>query len=110
MQRYTVTIVIADTTQQLQLLVPILDTLPVSTLGQEIKRRSAKYPLYALHGDVLLHLHSESGPILDDDDLLEDVVPDPDNAKLFAVSPGEATSATSDSPEGWVSVSECRML
>ena len=88
MQRYTVTVVAPGTTNARPvLLVPFQPDALVTAFIDELYRRIAKQGLAITRNTHIatLHLDSETGALIDADDLLSDVVSDPKSEKLFSV-------------------------
>lgn len=84
MERYTITLVNADSTTQL--LIPLPPASAVSALIAQVRRRATKLPKYSgwQQGEISLRVEAEDGPMLDEDDMLQDVVIDPKGTKVFA--------------------------
>lgn len=79
----------------------------VSAFIDELFRRVQKqgFQLYANTHRVTLHLDGETGPVLDTEDLLGDLVTEPKNEILFAVFRSKSASAAPGAPVGAQSVS-----
>lgn len=72
----------------LQLLVVLSSSALVSALRDKIKQRLPSLQSSdtdIADGDVVLHLHSGDGPILDVEDVLSDAVQDPTTEEIHAV-------------------------
>jgi hypothetical protein len=63
-------------------LIPFSPTSSISALVAEVKRRLARSDPNA--PELILHLGDATGPILDEDDLLEDVIVDPEGESITA--------------------------
>lgn len=88
MQRYTVTIVSSgDSNERPVLLVPFQPSAIVTTFVDELFKRIARQGLAIAPNTHIatLHLDSETGGLIDFEDVLSDVVLDPKHDKLFAV-------------------------
>jgi hypothetical protein len=85
MERYTITVPIPPGASSIRLLIPFPPTSSIAALAAEVKKRASRsaLPLDAL-SDLILHLGDAAGPILDDEDLLEDVIIDPKNESITA--------------------------
>lgn len=66
-----------DQKAELAILVPLTSTSPISALVTEARRRAAKHLPRLAEADLIPHYGGENGPILDDDDILGDMIPDP---------------------------------
>lgn len=86
MERYTVKFRDPHDQGELAFLVLLTPTSPVSTLLAEAKRRAAKYLPQLAENDLIPHYGEEQGPILDGDDILSDMIPDPKNEIIFVTT------------------------
>ena len=96
MQRYRVTIVSsADAQEQPVVLVPFHPSALVTNFIDELYKRAARQGLPVTPDThvATLHLDSETGAIVDCEDVLQDVLPDPKTKSLFAVFTRRPTSA-----------------
>ena len=82
MERYKVTVTIDG--KETRLLIPMLSASPVSSLATQVKLRIGRLGIGINSTEFTLHLEQADGPILDADDLLSDVLPDPKNERLYA--------------------------
>ena len=82
MERYKVTVTIDG--KETRLLIPMLPVSPVSSLATQVKLRIGRLGIGTNSTEFTLHLEQADGPILDADDLLSDVLPDPKNERLYA--------------------------
>ncbi|CAK3843880.1 bifunctional E2 E3 enzyme [Lecanosticta acicola] len=103
--RYTVTLVTPETSGQgpPKLAVPFEPSALVSAFVEEIFRRVQKQGIELQPNTHIatLHLDSETGAILDTEDLLSDVVTDPHTETLFAVfRPKGSTPSSHEAPPG----------
>lgn len=90
MERYTVKFSDPHDGPELAFLLPLTPTSTVSTLLTEAKRRAAiRLPRLAglAEGDFVLRYGGEEGPILDGDDILAHMLPDPKNEIIFVSTP-----------------------
>ena len=97
MQRYTVTVITPGAAAQPVLLVPFQPSAIVTAFVDELYRRIARRGLAIAPNTHIatLHLDSETGAIIDCEDLLSDVVNDPKTEKLFAVFTEKAQAGES---------------
>ena len=86
MERYTVTVVSTLGQERPQLLISLPGSSTVAALIEEVIRHSAKKLAQTIESKLNIHLNTENGPILDDDDMLQDVIDSPENTSIFAVS------------------------
>ena len=70
--------------KETRLLIPMLSASPVSSLATQVKLRIGRLGIGINSTEFTLHLEQADGPILDADDLLSDVLPDPKNERLYA--------------------------
>lgn len=85
MPRYIVTVVAGMSTPRPVLAVPFDEDADVSDFVQELEWRIPRQGIEIAPGtSIVLHLDSESGAVVDADDMLSDIV-DPKNDTLFAV-------------------------
>ncbi|KAK4695882.1 hypothetical protein P7C71_g1945, partial [Lecanoromycetidae sp. Uapishka_2] len=89
MERYIVTIVSPQRQGRPKLLIPVNSDKLVSALLAEVIERSARAFNIVLDGHVTLRSGAEDGPVIDENDPLGDVVPDPSITVLFATSFGQ---------------------
>lgn len=107
MQRYTVTIVSSgDSKERPVLLVPFQPSALVTAFVDELFKRIARQGLAIAPNTHIatLHLDSETGGLVDVEDLLSDVVLDPKNDKLFAVF-SQKNAGTSAATQGQSTIS-----
>ncbi|USW57709.1 Putative ubiquitin-conjugating enzyme E2, von Willebrand factor, type A, U-box [Septoria linicola] len=98
MQRYTVTVVDSGAPgSRPTLAVPFEPSALVSAFIDELFRRIARRGLKLSPNTHIatLHLDSETGAIIDAEDVLSDVISDPRSEKIYAVFAGKQTSSTS---------------
>jgi len=94
MERYTVTVPIPPGASSIRLLIPFPPTSAVSALAAEVKKRAFRAsPLLDASSNVILHLGDATGPILDDQDLLEDVIIDPRTEIITATPRSDSISS-----------------
>lgn len=86
MERYTVTVVHPDSTGTTQLLIPLHHDQPVAALIAQIARRFARRSDLLAELAFELHLWQQDGPVVDADDLLEEIAPDPRVDIIFAIA------------------------
>lgn len=86
MERYTVKFRDPREEVELAFLVPLTRTSTVSTLLTEARRRAAKRLPCLAEGDLIPHYGGEEGPILDGDDILGDIIPDPKTEIIFVAT------------------------
>jgi hypothetical protein len=85
MERYTVT-VSPPGAESFRLLIPFPPTSSVSALATEVKRRVSRQDVWPGVTDISLCLGDIGGPILDGDDLLENVIIDSKVEMITATS------------------------
>jgi hypothetical protein len=76
-------------------LIPFPPTSSISALAAEVKRRLARTDPNA--PDLILHLGDVNGPILDEEDLLEDVIVDAEGESITA-TPRSSLPSTGPAP------------
>jgi hypothetical protein len=94
MERYTITVAPPGAAPT-RLLIPFPPTSSVSALSAEVQRRLARSEPNV--PDLIFHLGDTNGPILDEDDLLEDVIIDPKGEAITA-TPRSNPSTTASAP------------
>jgi hypothetical protein len=110
MERYTVTIALSGA-ESFRLLIPFPPTSSVSALATEAKRRASRQGAWPEVSDISLRLGDDvGGPILDGDDLLEDVIIDPKAEFITATSRNSLTSAGAASPSKSTHVSPRHLI
>jgi hypothetical protein len=92
MERYTITVTPLGAAP-IRLLIPFPPTSSISALSAEVKRRVSRPTVWPDVPDLILHLGDASGPILDDDDLLEDVIIDAKVEPITATPRSGSSSA-----------------
>ncbi len=98
MERYTVTIALPPGTSAIRLLIPFPPTSSVSALVAEVKKRVSRSALLLdAASDLILRLGDFSGPILDEDDLLEDVILD-SKVESITATPRDGLASTGVAP------------
>ena len=87
-----------DQQAELAILVPLPSTSPISALVTEARRRAAKHLSRLAEADLIPHYGGKNGPILDGDDILGDMIPDPKNEIIFVtIHPTQALNTAEDS-------------
>jgi hypothetical protein len=110
MERYTVTVA-PPGAESFRLLIPFPPTSSVSALATEVKRRASRQGAWLEVSDISLHLGDDiGGPILDGDDLLEDVIIDPKAEFITATSRNSPTSAGAATPSKSTHVSPRHLM
>jgi hypothetical protein len=86
MERYTVT-VSPPGAESFRLLIPFPPSSSVSALATEVKRRASRQDPWSDSSEIFLRLgEGLGGPLLDGNDLLEDVILDPKAEAITATS------------------------
>ena len=83
MVRYVANVVVDGRTTRFAVILP--ESAQVSALRDKLKDRLYEFRLGSQEESLVLHLDAVDGPILDPEDLLSDVLPDPKAEELFAV-------------------------
>ncbi|KAK8102467.1 hypothetical protein PG984_015613 [Apiospora sp. TS-2023a] len=100
MQRYTVTIVTPDASRSIAIIVPFQPSARVMAFVDELYERAARRGLSVtrLSHALTARLNSETGALIDPEDVLSDVVQDPKSETIFAIFTlkGSANTTTSD--------------
>lgn len=91
MDRYTININHPGA-EPVLLLIPFPPTSTIQNLVNEIRRRASRVQLL-LPDQVSLHLGGENGPLLDEEDAVEDVVLDPKTEVITVVWQAPASGA-----------------
>lgn len=98
MQRYTVNFRAPNVATR-RLLVPFLSSLSVRAFATELQQRLSRVGVVAEAGAIAFHLDDASGPSIDADDSLQNVILDPRNEQIFASIPTSALRGESNSTE-----------
>lgn len=100
MDRYTVKFGDPHEEGEPAFLVPLTRTSTVSTLLTEATRRAVKRLPRLAEPDINLipHYGGEEGPILDGDDILGDMIPDPPNEIIFVSTHSTLPRDTAQEP------------
>lgn len=92
MERYTVTVYPPEG-QPCRLLIPFSPKSTISALAIEIKRRISRLDIWNDVSNITLRLGEANGPILDEEDLLEDVILDAKAEIIVVTSQAQAEPA-----------------
>src|SRR5205085_7669878 len=85
MERYTVAVALQRTGGNPLLLIPFPPTATVSAFANEIKHRIARHNVDN-RDEILLRLRREDGPILDGNDILANVISNPQTENIVVTS------------------------
>ena len=105
MERYTVTVT-PPGAAPIRLLIPFPPSSSISALAAEVKRRASRAGLSPDVSELVLHLGDAMGPLLDEEDLLEDVIVDSKTESITATPRNEPTSVGPAPPPDSNHVSE----
>lgn len=88
MPRYTVTIV-RPQFDDISIVVPLADETTIGTLSEETLSRAKRIGIEIGECAIQVRINGVSGPILDDNDLVSDLVDEKDREKIFLCISGE---------------------
>jgi len=97
MERYTVTVT-PPGAAPIRLLIPFPPSSSISALAAEVKRRASRAGLSHDTSELVLRLGDATGPLLDEEDLLEDVIVDSKTESITATPRNAPTSVGSAPP------------
>ena len=97
MNRYTVEIH-RSSDQSLKLIVPFSPTSKISLLLQEVSKRASRQGLVFDSNDACVRLDNATGPIMDNDDTLEQTIISPKDEVVFVCFNEEANKAGPKDP------------
>ena len=88
METYVATIVVPNAEAKLELDVPFSPESPISAFAEELRRRCKRYAINLDDESLLLRLGRGGGPVLNENDILRDVVIDPQSQRVFVTLQG----------------------
>jgi hypothetical protein len=97
-ERYTITIPIPPGASSIRLLIPFPPTSTISALITKVKKRASRSTLLPnVLSSLILYLRDAIGPILNKDDLLEDIIIN-SKAESITVIPRNSLTFTGPAP------------